>query len=171
MLPTVVPNRRLQDTSFLLQACYSNRFYSITKLSKENWIVSLDTFEILTIQVVSLVRFSFTFQLKNVSLHFLFFSISFFFSFSVKCLTPCSALFQLYRQCTCPIAETMDCGETGMNPVAMTSINPLKEFWPRPATGNRTRNLLFSSYVGYQRSYGARRLSIGGEGRGCKIFQ
>ena len=28
------------------------------------------------------------------------------------------------------IVETMDSGERGMNPAAMTIINPRKEYWP-----------------------------------------
>ena len=31
----------------------------------------------------------------------------------------------------------MDNGERGMNPVAMTIINPWKEYWPRPGSNQR----------------------------------
>ena len=48
------------------------------------------------------------------------------------------------------IVETTDCGERGMNPVAMTIINPQKEYWP--SSGDRTSDLLFSSPV--RLSYG-----------------
>ena len=47
----------------------------------------------------------------------------------------------------------MDSGETGMNPVTMTIINPGKEYWP---SQDQTNDFLFSSAVRYEQSYGAR---------------
>ena len=82
----------------------------------------------------------------------------------VWCLTPFSTVFQLYHggQCTysCfpgvlvtstqhnilskPLAtfphnnvRTTDSGERGMNPVAMTIINPRKEYWPSRGSNQR----------------------------------
>ena len=37
------------------------------------------------------------------------------------------------------IVETEDCGERGMNPVAMTIINPRKEYWPSRGSNQRPR--------------------------------
>ena len=83
------------------------------------------------------------------------------FTLIVGCIMSFSTIFQLYRggQCTYPcfpgvlltsaphdilskplaafqhniiIVETTDSGERGMNPVAMTIINPWKEYWPGP---------------------------------------
>ena len=51
------------------------------------------------------------------------------------------------------IVETMDRGERGMNPVAMTIFSPRKEYW---LSGERTSDLLFLSPQRYQLSYGAR---------------
>ena len=80
------------------------------------------------------------------------------------CLTPFSTIFQLFRggQCTYPcfpgvlltsiphnifpshwllsritIVETTERGERGMNPVAMTIINPRKEYWPSRRSNQR----------------------------------
>ena len=39
------------------------------------------------------------------------------------------------------IVETTDCGEKGMNPVAMTIINPWKEYWPNRESNQRPRVL------------------------------
>ena len=87
----------------------------------------------------------------------------------VWCLTPFSTVFQLYHggQCTYPCFSGVlltitppnilskplaafqatgcfptDSGERGMNPAAVTIINPRKEYWPR---GDRTSDLLLSS--------------------------
>ena len=54
----------------------------------------------------------------------------------------------------------MDSGERGMNPVAMTIINPWKEFG---RAGDRTSNLMFSSSQRYRLSYGVR-LQLKGPG-------
>ena len=53
------------------------------------------------------------------------------------------------------IAKTMDSGEREMNPVAMTIINPRKEYWQSPGIEPATSGL-FSSPVRYRLSYGAR---------------
>ena len=49
--------------------------------------------------------------------------------------------------------EPTDSGERGMNLVAMTIINPRKEYW---GSRDRTSNLLFSSPQCYRLSYGTR---------------
>ena len=38
------------------------------------------------------------------------------------------------------IVKTMDSGERGMNPVAMTIINPWKEYWPSPGSNQQPSN-------------------------------
>ena len=48
------------------------------------------------------------------------------------------------------IIETMDRAERGMNPVAVTIINPLERILAEPEV--RTSNLLFSSLLHYRRS-------------------
>ena len=102
----------------------------------------------------------------------------------VWCLTPFSTVLQLHRggQYTYPcipgvlltdtshrliffpshwllshvtIIETTDSGERGMNPVAMSIINPRKEY---SRVWDRTSDLLFSSPQCYRLSYGARRM-------------
>ena len=83
----------------------------------------------------------------------------------VWCLTPFATVLQLYcgGQCTYPcfpgvlflimsphnilskpqllskitIVETMDSRERGMSPVAMTIINPQKEYWPSKGSSQR----------------------------------
>ena len=61
------------------------------------------------------------------------------------------------------IVETMDMGKRGMNRsiVAMTTTNPLKEYWPSPGI-EPCSNLLFSSPVHYQLSYAAQLPSTAG---------
>ena len=49
--------------------------------------------------------------------------------------------------------EATDSGERGMNPVAMTIINPRKNIG---RAGDRTSDLMFSSPLRYQQNYGAR---------------
>ena len=51
------------------------------------------------------------------------------------------------------IVETTDSGERGMNLVAMTIINPGKEYWPSRESNS---DLLFSSLQSYRLRYGAR---------------
>ena len=41
------------------------------------------------------------------------------------------------------IAETMDSGVRGMNPVLMTTINPWKEYWPSLGSNQRPPVLKF----------------------------
>ena len=41
------------------------------------------------------------------------------------------------RICQITVVETMDSGERGMNPVAMTIINSRKEYWPSRASNQR----------------------------------
>ena len=55
------------------------------------------------------------------------------------------------------IVETTDSGERGMNPVAMTIINPWKECWLNQGS---ISDLLFSSPQCYQLSYGSRRKTL-----------
>ena len=43
------------------------------------------------------------------------------------------------------IVETTDSGERGMNPVAMTIINPLKEYWPSRGSNRRPLTELWGS--------------------------
>ena len=43
------------------------------------------------------------------------------------------------------IVETMDSGERGMNPVAMTIINPRKEYWPSRGSNQRPPILKFTT--------------------------
>ena len=81
-----------------------------------------------------------------------------------RCLRPFSTVFQLYRggQCTYPcfpgvpltstlqnilskpladfpqpLSKKKDSGERGMNPVAMTIINPQKEYWTSRGSNQR----------------------------------
>ena len=57
------------------------------------------------------------------------------------------------------IVETMDNGERGMNPVAMTIINPRKEYWPSRRSNQQPP---FLSLQRYRLSYGA--LLVAGNG-------
>ena len=43
------------------------------------------------------------------------------------------------------IVETTDSGERGMNPVAMTVINPRKEYWPSRGSNQRPPVLNFGT--------------------------
>ena len=58
------------------------------------------------------------------------------------------------------IVETTDSGERGTNHVAITFINPVKEYWP---SQDRTSDLMFSSPQRYRLSYGAPYYIVGGE--------
>ena len=51
-----------------------------------------------------------------------------------------SAQYSFQAFCSFPtstMVETMDCGERGMSPVAMTIINPRREYWPSRGSNQR----------------------------------